>query len=60
MFRRCWLLVPLSLLGAACSDTAPALEEAGASLRALTGTRTRVVWVQEDGTDPLALAPTSR
>jgi hypothetical protein len=26
----------------------------GADVRALTGTRTRVVWVQEDGTDPLA------
>ena len=34
---------------------APAAHGAGADVRALTGTRTRVVWVQEDGTDPLAL-----
>ena len=48
----------LSLLVGACSGetaaTAPPPDGPGAGLRALTGTRTRVVWVQEDGTDPLA------
>jgi hypothetical protein len=49
----------LSVLSVACSDRATGsahlLEGPGAELRAVTGSRTRVVWVQEDGHDPLAL-----
>jgi hypothetical protein len=57
---RCFcLLLLLSLLAAACSGnvagTAPAAAGSAGDLRALTGTRARVVWAQEDGTDPLGL-----
>jgi hypothetical protein len=40
---------------AACSSPAPALEGAAAEVRELTGARTRIVWVQGDGTDPYAM-----
>ena len=48
-----------AVLAAACSDrpSVPAAEAApaaAADLRALTGAPTRVVWVQHDGSDPLA------
>jgi hypothetical protein len=50
--------VLLSLFAIACSEehvtTVPPPDPPGGGLRELIGTRARVVWVQEDGTDPLA------
>lgn len=59
---RLWLLALLPLLlpaalapgVAACGAATPAREGAAAEVRALTGSPTRVVWVQGDGTDPFA------
>jgi hypothetical protein len=49
----------LTVFSAACSETATGtahlLDGPGSELRALAGSRARVVWVQEDGSDPLAL-----
>lgn len=46
-------LLVASALAAGCSNDADAVAGApGAELRALTGTHTRVVWVQGDGSDP--------
>lgn len=44
----------LGLCAAACTSATLPLDGPGAQLRALTGARTRVVWVQGDGTDPFA------
>jgi hypothetical protein len=49
---RAFILVSPCLL-AACSG-APAVDGPGGEVRALTGAPTRVVWVQNDGTDPRA------
>ena len=54
----------MPLLLTACSGGAGGISPAavsgpGADVRALTGTRTRVVWVQGDGTDPLASGTSS-
>jgi hypothetical protein len=48
-------LAALSLLLSGCSGAARPLDGPAMDLRALTGAHTRVVWVQGDGTDPLAL-----
>ena len=48
--RRCCAVL---LLAASAAGNAPAPNTA-AAVRALTGTRTRVVWVQGDGADPYA------
>lgn len=45
-------LLPFIL--AACSSAPQTLQGPAAEVRALTGARTRVVWVQGDGTDPYA------
>jgi hypothetical protein len=45
-------LLPLLALGACSSGAAPALEGAAKEVHDVTGARTRVVWVQSDGTDP--------
>lgn len=42
-----------SLLGA-CSSAPQAIDGPGADVRKFTGTHTRLVWVQGDGTDPYA------
>jgi hypothetical protein len=46
------LLLPALLSG--CSGTPGGVAGPGAEVRALTGARTRAVWVQSDGTDPRA------
>lgn len=48
------VLLLLSLAAAGCGDTA-AREGVAAEVHAFTGARTRVVWVQGDGTDPYAM-----
>ena len=50
VLRRTLLLLVL----ATCSSSPQTLEGPAAEIRALTGARTRVVWVQGDGTDPFA------
>lgn len=47
-------VVAMAAAAAGCSDTV-AREGASAEVFALTGARTRVVWVQHDGTDPYAM-----
>lgn len=48
------VIVAPTLAAVSCSGTTPSVEGPGAELRALTGGRTRVVWVQGDGSDPRA------
>jgi hypothetical protein len=45
---------PLLALAACSSGAAPVLEGAAKDVHDVTGARTRVVWVQGDGTDPYA------
>jgi len=47
-------LVTSAFAAVSCSGTAPVVEGPGAEVRALTGARTRAVWVQGDGSDPRA------
>jgi hypothetical protein len=47
-------LIPLVALLAACQSTS-AREGVAADVHALTGTHTRLVWVQGDGSDPFAM-----
>lgn len=52
IIRRTLLLLVLT----ACSSSSPqTFEGSAAEIRALTGARTRIAWVQGDGTDPFAL-----
>lgn len=48
------IFAPLLALAASCSSAAGVSGGPAGELRALTGTHTRVVWVQHDGTDPRA------
>ncbi|MPZ18873.1 MAG: hypothetical protein GEV06_13305 [Luteitalea sp.] len=48
------LLVPLVLIVAACSNPTQTREGPAAAVHELTGTHTRLVWVQHDGEDPFA------
>jgi hypothetical protein len=54
MMRLGFLLICAAALGA-CESATQAREGTAASVHALTGARTRVVWVQGDGTDPYAM-----
>jgi hypothetical protein len=47
-------LTATALAVANCSGPTPTIEGPGAEVRALTGARTRAVWVQGDGSDPRA------
>ena len=52
-----WILGPLlagTLIVSGCSEAPRTVTGPGAEVRALTGARTRAVWVQSDGTDPRA------
>ena len=48
------LAAALLVAAAACSTPTETASGPGADVRALTGARTKVVWVQGDGTDPYA------
>lgn len=52
--RWCLVLVAVPLSVAGCAASAPAPDGPGAEARALTGANARIVWVQADGTDPIA------
>ena len=49
---RCAGFLIACLAAAACGVATPAVEGPAAEVRTLTGARTRVVWVQHDGSDP--------
>ena len=51
--RVIWLSLLLSSV-TGCGETVPTLAGPAADVRLLTGARTRIVWVQGDGTDPFA------
>lgn len=53
MFHRA-VVVALALVTAACSTSSKTLDGASGGVRDFTGARTRVVWVQGDGSDPYA------
>ena len=50
--RRAGIPLLACLLSAACGAASPVIEGAAADVRALTGAHTRVVWGQQDGSDP--------
>jgi hypothetical protein len=53
--RRIYLAVAVCVIVSACGNDEPLIEGPGAEVRELTGAHTRVVWGQQDGSDPRLL-----